>query len=79
MTLSCSRSDRTWFRSSLSALAVSALTAGVLGVGPAAHASAATAAPTAAASAESLSLVDKTEPIGPGISLRSLTSVTPKG
>jgi hypothetical protein len=79
MTLSCSRSDRTWFRSSLSALAVSALTAGVLGVGPASHASAATAAPTAAASADSLSLVDKTEPIGPGISLRSLTSVTPKG
>ncbi|WP_197983833.1 phosphodiester glycosidase family protein [Aeromicrobium sp. CFBP 8757] len=62
---------------------VSTLAAGVLGAGPASAAPAPTRLTTAVAVAPStedaLSLVDETEPIGPGITLRSLTSVTPSG
>ncbi|WP_264674631.1 phosphodiester glycosidase family protein [Nocardioides lijunqiniae] len=82
-----SRSGRPLLRSSLSALAVTALAAGVLGAVPAepALAAAPVVAPVTAAAADdttspdSLSLVDETETVGPGITLRSLTSVTPKG
>ncbi|WP_210650306.1 phosphodiester glycosidase family protein [Nocardioides sp. SYSU D00065] len=74
------RSGRPRLRSSLTAVTASALVAGVLGGLPAAPATAAPPSVTAdAAAPDSLSLVDETEEIGPGITLRSLTSVTPKG
>ncbi|WP_137294969.1 phosphodiester glycosidase family protein [Nocardioides dongxiaopingii] len=84
MTLPRPRPDRSALRSSISALAVSALAVGVLGIAPAAPAVAAAVPASAAAddpapTAGSLSLVDETEAVGPGITLRSLTSVTPQG
>ncbi|WP_211752825.1 phosphodiester glycosidase family protein [Nocardioides lianchengensis] len=65
-------------------LAVSGVAAGTLAATPAAQAAAAPPVTTsvqapALAAADSLTLTDETEPLGPGISLRRLTTVTPSG
>ena len=75
MSLSLSRSGRPRLRSSLSVLAASAVAAGVFGAAPAANAEEV----DPPSPADSLSLVDETEQLGPGITLRDLTTVTPNG
>ncbi|WP_426246945.1 phosphodiester glycosidase family protein [Nocardioides sp. LHG3406-4] len=68
------RPSRRRLRSSLSVVAATAVAAGVLALVPPAQAVGADPD-----SATSLALVDDTERLGPGITLRALTTVTPTG
>lgn len=79
MSLHHSPPGRHRFRSSLSLLAATAVATGVLAASPLAAPAAVAAEPDPVSSAGSLTLTDDTEPLGPGITLRELTSVTPNG
>ncbi|WP_116951505.1 phosphodiester glycosidase family protein [Jiangella endophytica] len=76
MPTSSTTTRRRWLTSSLSTLMASAVAFGLLSTAPAATAVASDGPPL---TDDAIELVDRTEQIGPGITLRELTSVTPTG